>query len=172
LHVGTPFGNQAASLKEALGFATPPRSEFALSQHRSASACENHGTNLGVLQPIGHMAIFLDVRRLGCKSRNWSPLPLFFHPTAQMRLGATAATPSNELLRVPGLGLETIVHEVSFHRCIRLLWEVAVREEPTAHALVLLRTATPVSTLSPLVPAFGLVTTRHWVPFQRSMSVL
>ena len=73
---------------------------------------------------------------------------------------------------MPGLGLETIVHEVPFHRCMRLLREVAVREEPTAHALVLLRASTLVSTLSPVVPAFGLVTTRHWVPSQCSMSVL
>jgi hypothetical protein len=52
---------------------------------------------------------------------------------------------------------------------MRLLREVDVREEPTAHALVLLRASTLVSALSPLMPG-GLVTTRHWVPFQRSMS--
>jgi len=98
-------------------------------------------------------------------------LPLFFHPTAQMLLGPAAATPSNELPKVPGLGLETIVQEVPFHRCIRLLRELAVREEPTAQALVLLRASMLVRALSPLVPAFGLVTTRHWVPFQRSISV-
>jgi len=69
------------------------------------------------------------------------------------------------------LALQPIVHEVPFHRCMRLLREVAVREEPTAHALVLLKASTLVSTLSPVVPAFGLVTTRHCVPFQRSMSV-
>src|SRR5829696_8105892 len=63
------------------------------------------------------------------------------------------STPSNELPIVPGLGLETIVHEVPFHRCMRLLREVAVREEPTAHALVLLKASTLVSTLSPVVPA-------------------
>jgi hypothetical protein len=88
-----------------------------------------------------------------------------------MSVGAAAATPSKELLSVPGLGLETIVHEVPFHRCMRLLREVPAREEPTAHALVPLKASTLVSTLSPLVPAFGLGTTRHWVPFQRSMSV-
>jgi hypothetical protein len=73
---------------------------------------------------------------------------------------------------VPALGLETIVHEVPFHRCMRLLREVAVREEPTAQALVVLRASTLVSVLSPVVTAFGLDTTLHWVPFQCSMSVL
>jgi hypothetical protein len=81
-------------------------------------------------------------------------LPLFFHPTAQMSLGPVASTPSNELPKVPGLGLETIVQEAPFHRCMRLLREVDVREEPTAHALVLLKASTLVSALSPLVPAF------------------
>ena len=99
-------------------------------------------------------------------------MPLFFHPTAQISLGPVAFTPSNELPKVPGLGLETIVQEVPFHRCMRLLRELAVREEPTAHALVLLRASMLVRALSPLVPAFGLVTTRHQVPSQCSMSVL
>src|SRR5919112_1254914 len=93
-----------------------------------------------------------------CRTKDRSPLPLLFHPTAQMSSGPAAATPSNELLKVPGLGLETIVQEVPFHRCIRLLREVAVREDPTAHALVLLRASTLVSVFSPLVVAFGLVT--------------
>src|SRR5215208_7743596 len=107
-----------------------------------------------------------------CRTKDRSPLPLLFHPTAQMSSGPAAATPSNELPKVPGLGLETICHEVPFHRCMRLLREVAVREEPTAQALVLLRASTLISALSPLVSAFGLVTTRHWVPSQCSMSVL
>ena len=77
-----------------------------------------------------------------------------------------------ELPKVPGLGLGTIVQKVPFHRCMRLLRDLAVRDEPTAQALVLLRASTLVRALAALVPAFGLVTTRHWVPFQRSMSVL
>jgi hypothetical protein len=45
-----------------------------------------------------------------------SPWSLIFQPTAQTSFAPVAATPSKELLRVPGFGLETIVHEVPFHR--------------------------------------------------------
>jgi hypothetical protein len=109
---------------------------------------------------------------LRCRRRDWSLLPLLFHPTAQTSSGPTAATPSNELLRVPGFGLPTILQEVPSHRCMRVLREAAVREEPTAHALVLLRASTSVSVLYGSVATFGLDTKFHWVPSQCTTTVL
>ena len=87
------------------------------------------------------------------------------------RLGPAAATSSNELPAVLGLGLETIVQEVPFHRCMRLLREVAVRENRLPMRWCCSGIHARQRIVSTVVPAFGLVTTRHWVPFQRSMSV-
>ena len=91
MYVGTPFGNQAASLYERGPWALRPHlaAGLPLSQRRSVSACGNDPTNIGDGQSIGHMAIFLNVSRLGCRLyARWSFLganiyekALFVKPT-------------------------------------------------------------------------------------------
>ena len=63
------------SSKEALGFASPPRSGFAFIAAPERQRLREQSYQLVGFQPIGHVAIFLDVSRQGCDRTPFS-IPL------------------------------------------------------------------------------------------------
>jgi hypothetical protein len=97
-------------------------------------------------------------------------LGLLVQPTAQAFRADVTATPAR-LPPAAGFGLGTRFQAVPFQRRIKVSgFSLKQRVQPTAQALRAEVTATPYRTLSP-VAGFGLGTSRHRVPFHRSIRV-
>src|SRR5947207_1362220 len=81
---------------------------------------------------------------LSCADRD------MYVPTAQISLGALAATPYSSLIYLPGLGMGTVLHCLP-SQCSMTLWIVgSVIRSPTAHTSELESPTIPCST-TPLI---------------------